>query len=330
MNSPIRVVDLFCGGGGLSKGLSDAGYQIVSAFDNWDAAVEFHRKNMPSHPVAVLDLSDTQKTIQVLKSLPIDMIVGGPPCQDFSSAGKRDETGDRANLTIAYASIICTMKPKMFIMENVDRAQKTKTFARAIDLFKSAGYGLSEAVLDASLCGVPQRRKRVIVFGVLNGPHNALIPYIQKNQASKPMTVRDYLGSKIDVSYYYRHPRSYARRGVFSIDEPSPTIRGVNRPIPQGYPGHAGDAIAISKVLRPLTAKERSLIQTFPAEWDISGNKSVIEQIIGNAVPVKLAYFIGKCISDYLSDTNKPSSLYKVDEKGNLMMFEQKTEYLAK
>ncbi len=330
MNTPIRVVDLFCGGGGLSKGLSDAGYQIVSAFDNWDAAVEFHRKNMPSHPVAVLDLSDTKKTIQVLKSLPIDMIVGGPPCQDFSSAGKRDETGDRANLTIAYASIICTMKPKMFIMENVDRAQKTKTFARAIDLFKSAGYGLTEAVLDASLCGVPQRRKRVIVFGLLNGQHNALIPYIQKNQASKPMTVRDYLGSKIDVSYYYRHPRSYARRGVFSIDEPSPTIRGVNRPIPQGYPGHAGDAIAISKELRPLTAKERSLIQTFPAEWDISGNKSVIEQIIGNAVPVKLAYFIGKCLSDYLSDTNKPSSLYKVDEKGNLMMFEQKTKYLGK
>jgi DNA (cytosine-5)-methyltransferase 1 len=330
MNSPIRVVDLFCGGGGLSKGLSDAGYQIVSAFDNWDAAVEFHKKNMPSHAVNLLDLSDTQKTVQALKKLSFDLIAGGPPCQDFSSAGKRDETGDRANLTIAYASIICTMKPKLFIMENVDRAQKTKTFARAIDIFKSAGYGLTEAVLDASLCGVPQRRKRVIVFGILNGPHNALIPYIQKKQSSKPMTVRDCLGSKIDVSYYYRHPRSYARRAVFSIDEPSPTIRGVNRPIPQGYPGHAGDAIPISKELRPLTAKERSLIQTFPAEWDISGNKSVIEQIIGNAVPVKLAYFIGKCLSDYLSDTNKPSFLYKVDDKGNLMLFEQKIEYQTK
>jgi DNA (cytosine-5)-methyltransferase 1 len=139
------------------------------------------------------------------------------------------------------------------------------------------------------------------VFGMLNAADNALIPSIRENQSTKPMTIRDYFGDKFGVEFYYRPPRNYARRGVFSIDEPSPTIRGVNRPVPQGYPGHIGDATPISDKIRALTTKERSLIQTFPESWDISGSKSKIEQIIGNAVPVKLGEFIGKCLLQAIS-----------------------------
>jgi len=323
----LRVVDLFCGGGGLSQGLSDCGFCVVAAYDNWSAAIDFYRKNIPQHQVEQLDLSDEQNAVRILKSCDFDVIAGGPPCQDFSSAGKRDESGGRANLTIAYATIVCAVKPKLFIMENVDRAQKTKTFSTAISMFRKAGYGLTEMILDASLCGVPQRRKRVFVCGFLDGVDNALIPYIKRNQASKPMTVRDYLGNKLGVTYYYRHPRSYARRGIFSIDEPSPTIRGVNRPVPKGYPGHPGDAQTISNDIRPLTTKERSLIQTFPESWDISGNKSEIEQIIGNAVPVRLASFVGKCILDYLGNSVTGTEIYKVDKSNNLMLFEQRISY---
>jgi len=324
----LRVVDLFCGGGGLSQGLSDCGFDIVAAYDHWQSAIDFYRKNIPQHLIELLDLSNIPVAIQKLETHDFDMIVGGPPCQDFSSAGKRDETGGRANLTLSFAEIVCSVKPHMFLMENVDRAQKTKTFSTAISMFRKVGYGLTEMVLDASLCGVPQRRKRVIVCGFLDGSDNALIPYIKKNQASTPMTVRDYLGNKLGIAHYYRHPRSYARRGIFSIDEPSPTIRGVNRPIPKGYPGHPGDATHVTPSLRPLTTKERSLIQTFPQEWDISGKKSDIEQIIGNAVPVKLASFVGKCILDYLEDCETEKDLYKIDPCGNLMLFEQRVSYL--
>ncbi len=127
-----------------------------------------------------------------------------------------------------------------------------------------------------------------------------IIELYRANQAHAPMTVRDYFGAELKIDYYYRHPRSYARRGVFSVDEPSPTIRGVNRPIPQGYPGHAGDAAPITTPgLRQLTTRERSRIQTFPPHWDLCGNKSDIEQIIGNAVPCALGDFIGRTMAQF-------------------------------
>lgn len=326
MKSKFKVIDLFSGGGGLSQGLSNAGFEIVAAFDNWDAAINFYRKNIPDHPIEKLDLLDSKAATAHLRKYDFNMIVGGPPCQDFSSAGKRNENGGRANLTLSFAETINILRPDYFIMENVDRAQKTKTFAEALAIFKEAGYGLTVTVLDASLCGVPQKRKRVMVFGMLNGTDNILIPSIRENQSSKPMTIRDYFGEKLGIEYYYRHPRSYARRAVFSIDEPSPTIRGVNRPVPQGYPGHPGDAAPISDKIRPLTTKERSLIQTFPETWDTSGSKSEIEQIIGNAVPVKLGEFVGNCLLQTVIHEHEYTK-YKIDEHGNWMLFEQRSKY---
>jgi len=88
---------------------------------------------------------------------------------------------------------------------------------------------------------------------------------------------------------------------VFTIDEPSATIRGVNRPIPQGYKKHHGDKadVAYGEV-RALTAKERSYIQTFPKNFVLDGNKTDVEQAIGNAVPVKLATFVALRIIEYV------------------------------
>lgn len=326
MKNQVRAVDLFCGGGGLSQGLSDAGIEVVAAFDNWDVAINFYRKNISGHPIEKLDLLDSKAVSAHLRKYDFNMIVGGPPCQDFSSAGKRNEDGGRANLTLSFAETVSDLQPEYFIMENVDRAQKTRTFTDALTIFRDSGYGLTVSVLDASLCGVPQKRKRVIVFGILNGTDNALIPAILENQSSRPMTIRDYFSDRFGIEYYYRHPRSYARRAVFSIDEPSPTIRGVNRPVPQGYPGHPGDASPVSDKIRPLTTKERSLVQTFPESWDVSGNKSEIEQIIGNAVPVKLGEFIGKCVLQTISNKYDYAE-HNIGKDGNWMLFEQCGKY---
>ncbi len=125
-------------------------------------------------------------------------------------------------------------------MENVSRAYNSTTFAKAQKIFQNAGYGLSIRILNASLCGVPQLRKRLFVIGELNGPDGALEPILDQYLASKPMTLRDYFGTSLGIEHYYRHPRSYKRRGIFSIDEPSPTVRDVNRLVPLGYPGHSG------------------------------------------------------------------------------------------
>lgn len=223
--------------------------------------------------------------------------------------GKRDEDNGRGSLTVCYAQITAAIRPELFVMENVPRIVKTQKLAQAREIFKSAGYGLTATVLDASLCGVPQARKRFVMVGKLGAANNFLLPIINKNLASKPLTVSEYLGDTLPIKYYYRHPRSYVRRGIFSVNEPSPTIRGVNRPMPKGYHIHAGDPVNSLEGIRALTTKERSRIQTFPASFIFLGNKTDQEQMIGNAVPVNLARFVGQVISEYISIKHKPTPI---------------------
>lgn len=296
----METVDLFSGCGGLSLGFQNAGFEILAAFDKWEPAIKVYRDNF-NHPIYDTDLG-SDEGLEFVKSLKPQMIIGGPPCQDFSSAGKRDETLGRADLTISYANIIDAAKPEWFVMENVERITKSHILKEALQIFKKAGYGISYQVLDASFCGVPQSRKRFFLVGNKHSTDNFLNPYFNKNLSSKQMTLFDYFGKTLGVEYYYRHPRSYARRGIFSIYEPSPTIRGVNRPIPKGYTRHEGDPVEISEKVRPLTTKERSLIQTFPEDFIFNGSKTDLEQIIGNAVPVKLGEFVANCIKEYISD----------------------------
>ena len=104
----MRVIDLFAGCGGMSLGFGNVGFDIVAAFDNWDAAITIYESNF-SHPIYKKDLG-ADDVIQQISDLHPDIIMGGPPCQDYSIAGKR-ELGKRANLTIRFAEIVSTVKP---------------------------------------------------------------------------------------------------------------------------------------------------------------------------------------------------------------------------
>lgn len=295
----MRVVDLFCGCGGLSLGFEKAGFDVVAAFDKWPAALEVYHRNF-NHDAEELDLSNIFESVHVISHYKPDMIIGGPPCQDFSSAGQRNEDGGRGTLTTHYAKIISIIRPQWFVMENVDRITKTQKLIDAKEIFEAAGYGMTQYVLDASYCGVPQKRKRFFLIGKLGEENDFLMPILLAGVAKKPMTVRDYFGDSLGVEYYYRHPRSYVRRGIFSIDEPSPTIRGVNRPMPDGYKIHSNDPVKSKEGIRPLTTKERSYIQTFPASFEFVGTKTDMEQMIGNAVPVNLGRYVASCIQQYI------------------------------
>lgn len=295
----LNAVDLFAGCGGLSLGFQNAGINIKSAFELWDVAAACYEKNF-KHPVHRVNLSDTETAIKLIKEYSPDIIIGGPPCQDFSFAGKRIEAS-RASLTGSFADIICSIKPNYFVMENVDRAAKSNAYADARTKYKANGYGLTEVILDASKCGVPQKRKRFFCIGILNGIDDAVGNIIQNKLSKKPITLRDYFGDALGFDFYYRHPRNYSRRAVFSIDEPAPTMRGVNRPVPKGYPGHPNDACALTPSLRALTTAERALIQTFPKDFIWEGNKTDTEQMIGNAVPVKLAEFVANSVLEYIN-----------------------------
>lgn len=296
----MRTVDLFAGCGGLSLGFQEEGFDIVAAFELWEAAVKCYKANF-GHPMFQTDLSDVSKATEQIRTFYPELIIGGPPCQDFSNAGKRVE-GDKAALTEAFAQIIADIRPCGFVMENVERITKSQSYEQAREIFKTAGYGLTEIILDASLCGVPQKRKRFICFGMLSKKDNFALPEFKANLSLKSMTLRDYFGDSLDFEYYYRHPRNYSRRGIFSIDEPAPTMRGVNRPIPKGYPGHPKDACAVSNKVHVLTTTERALIQTFPADFKWIGNKTDVEQMIGNAVPVNLARYVAKVVLETIGE----------------------------
>ncbi len=299
----IRTVDLFCGCGGLSLGFQNAGFNIVAAFDSWLPAIAVYRDNF-QHPVFDKNLANDDAYLDIAKFNP-EVIIGGPPCQDFSSAGKRDESLGRADLTLSFANIISQIKPRFFVMENVERITKSRILKTVLEIFKETGYGLNSSTLNASYCGVPQVRKRYFLIGHFGGKDNFLDFYLTKNQSYKPMTVFEYLGDSLGIEYFYRHPRSYNRRAIFSIHEPSPTIRGVNRPVPKTYKKHQGDVGEVNEALRPLTTIERSYIQTFPRDFKFKGNKSDLEQMIGNAVPVKLGEYVANCILEYRKDFSK-------------------------
>lgn len=297
----MNTVDLFCGCGGLSLGFEQAGYKIMAAYDNWDDAIAIYKENF-SHPIVKQDLSDVGSTINELKDYSLDMIIGGPPCHDYSSAGQRNEDNGRGVLTVSYAQIVSLIKPEWFVMENVERILKTHKLQEARAIYKEAGYGLTQVVLNASLCGVPQNRKRFFLIGHLGDCDDFLLDYLQKNLSEKEMTLRDYFGENLGFNYYYRHPRNYNRRAIFSIDEPSPTIRGTNCDIPPTYKLHPADPVNSVDGIRGLTTIERSYIQTFPKNFKWSGTKTKLEQIIGNAVPVKLAKYVASAILEYIQD----------------------------
>jgi DNA (cytosine-5)-methyltransferase 1 len=299
----LNVVDLFSGCGGMSLGFHNSGYKILGGFDNWKPALNVYRNNF-SHPVFEADLSNINVHMQISELAP-ELIIGGPPCQDFSDAGLRDESLGRASLTSSFAEIVTGSLPCFFIMENVCRITNTKTFKEVCEKFVKAGYGLSCHKLDASYCGVPQARKRLFLVGHLNGNDNFLEPFINELLSKKRMTIHDYLGDSLGVEFYFRIPRSYTRRAVFSIYEPSVTIRGVERPIPKTYKKHPGDLVEIGPKVRSLSTIERSYIQTFPKSFKFEGTKSDLNQMIGNAVPVNMAELVSKALLNYIKAQEK-------------------------
>ena len=293
----LRTVDLFSGCGGMSLGFQNAGFDIIAAFDNWTPAITVYRLNF-NHPIFEQDLADENVHANIREMNP-DIIIGGPPCQDFSSAGHRNANLGRAALTNTYCDIVLATLPRYFVMENVPEITKNDILNDIILRFKNAGYGLTSKILDASLCGVPQSRKRYLLVGCLDAEDDFLSVHLKENLSDKPMTIHDYLGNRLGVEFYFRVPRSYARRGVFSIHEPCQTIRGVDRPIPSGYTGHPSDPVEIGPRVRALTVLERSYMQTFPETFVFQGTKTNLNQMIGNAVPVKLAEYIAHAIRCY-------------------------------
>jgi DNA (cytosine-5)-methyltransferase 1 len=157
------IVDLFCGAGGLSMGFIEAGFRVLRSFDFVESAVETYRHNLGKH-VALLDLSHDVELPKV------DAIVGGPPCQGFSSAGMRRAGDLRNNLVARFASLVAQHRPSAFVFENVEGFLTAERGNRVFDLLRpliAAGYRIHLRKINAANYGVCQHRKRVIAVGGL-------------------------------------------------------------------------------------------------------------------------------------------------------------------
>ncbi|WRH77256.1 MAG: DNA cytosine methyltransferase [Sphingobium sp.] len=301
----MRTVDLFSGCGGFSLGFEQAGFQLAAAYEVWSPAIETYRRNF-KHAVHELDLSNADYCSHHIGQYFPEVIIGGPPCQDFSIANNKKST-DRANLTVEFARIVANLKPHLFVMENVYNIERSQFLYDAIDVFRDAGYGLTSRVIEACRVGVPQMRKRYFLIGHLSLHDDAFGSALDEGLSAERMTVRDHFGPRTPFDFYYAHPRNYKRRGIFSVDEPAATIRRVNRPIPATYNLHPADKAPVTQGLRPLTTRERAEIQTFPGTFEFQGSVSQVEQQIGNAVPVKLALYVAHAILKTLSESKNGS-----------------------
>lgn len=251
----------------MSLGLREAGFDIVGAFDAWPIAVETYNRNVGPH-ADVRDLGDLLSVVpDVIANAP-DIIVGGPPCQDYSQAGRREEA-QNARLTVAFAMIVAVAKPRWFLMENVTRALGSNAWSQARAILAKAGYGISESKIDASRYGVPQSRRRVFVVGRLGERDGFLASAVAAAATTEAMTLRDLFGSETPPAVYFP-ARSSARRSVWSGNEPAPTIREGNiRPLPSSYKAHPDDAALLENgyvYARPVRAGRgvRSVDEPFP------------------------------------------------------------------
>ncbi len=172
----LRTLDLFCGCGGMTEGLSMSShgatrFSCAGAMDIWPAACEAFQAN---HEAPVMEAGVSRENVaKLLEQIGhIDILTGGPPCQGFSTSGKRMLDDPRNQLVKAYLDAVELASPKAFIMENVHgftTMQDGKIMAEVLEQAQTLGYRVFPGVVQASLVGVPQRRRRFILVGMKHG-----------------------------------------------------------------------------------------------------------------------------------------------------------------
>ena len=216
-----NVIDLFCGAGGLSLGLSWAGFATISANDNNKSALDTYRLNNPSVSVLEGDISHPATKSKIFESSKIergvDLVVGGPPCQGFSMAGLRMIDDPRNYLYREFIQVVSEVLPKIVVMENVAGLLSSnggETFRDIKENFRELGYSVEGRKLMAADYGVPQKRQRLIIIASRVGEAARMFPEPVLEKHSY-LSVLDAIGdipnrttSDIEEPVYLSEPRS--------------------------------------------------------------------------------------------------------------------------
>src|SRR5699024_4349696 len=169
----FNFIDLFSGAGGMTKGFENIGFEQILSIEYDSKIAETYKYNFPTHKLVVDDIANITNNdiLNLVDNKKIDVIVGGPPCQGFSLAGKFGRTfidDPRNQLFKEYLRFVETLQPKIFIIENVARLvshNKGKTIKEIESAIKDLGYLVQYKILQTADYGIPQKRQRVIIVG---------------------------------------------------------------------------------------------------------------------------------------------------------------------
>lgn len=320
------AIGLFVGGGGLDLGFQQAGFKILAATDNEPAAENTHKKNWPGVPFILKDvrtLSLADIAIATKGRRP-DVIIGGPPCQGFSTLGDRLSSDPRNDLVDAFIRIVDGIRPQAIIVENV-RAIATEYKGRYKDYilkrFEEIGYNMHFAVLNAAEYGVPQHRRRAFFVGFADprilyafpepthGPTK--LPYATVGEAINDLIKK---GDEVPNHNELKHSEKVIARyrhipegGMLPPPEELPeeirrqnfgsTYKRLSRNAPSLTIVPGNNALPIHPVLdRSLTPREAARIQTFPDDYVFEGDRRRQCILVGNAVPPKMGKVLAESI----------------------------------
>jgi DNA (cytosine-5)-methyltransferase 1 len=313
-----KVLSLFSGGGGLDIGLEMAGFVTVTCVDNDPESCKTLRRNRPTWRIFEGDIKEFSPDTAY------DVVVGGPPCQGFSTAGKGNPNDPRNFLWKEYFRIVREVKPKALLLENVAGMANAKNkhhLLQFISHLNSLGYKVSTGILNAADFGVPQLRKRLFVVAGLGWSPE--LPFVA--DVAKHKTAKEAISDLLKVNEFANHePNSHAkhvverwkqlkegevdpnyRRGRIYSDRPSPTIRAGGGYGPKGNHLAGFHPPIHYKLPRQLTVRESARIQSFPDDWIFEGSKTAQGRQVGNAVPPLLAKAVGRLLLAGLIEHDK-------------------------
>ena len=315
--SEMTFVDLFCGAGGLSKGLEMAGLKGICGLDWFNEACMTYNRNF-DHPFINGDIKDSEnkkkfyETVRKqLNGRHLDIVAGGFPCQGFSMAGNRIVDDPRNSLYKELIEIVGELQPNFVICENV-KGLRTMLGGlvekKIIADFKEIGYDMNVATLCAADYYTPQKRERVIFIGNRKGltnfhPKPILSPneYITTRQA-----IGDLINHPVDPAFNHVptiHREDMARR-IMETPEGKSLYKGYSdawKKCPWNAPSctikeNHGGVNLHPKLPRVLTAREMARLQSFPDDFIFEGKKNKQLVQIGNAVPPLLGKAIGLAV----------------------------------
>lgn len=308
----MKLIDLCCGMGGLAHGFQLAGHEIVAAYDHDPEAVQTYNRNVGDHAHAA-DLTELHGG-----GLPrCDGIIGGPPCQPFSSGSRNYKTHaqkgptDTRNMIGEFVRLVLEARPRYFLMENVVGLLAYPDFIAELSArLLSAGYVPSLIILNAAYYGVPQDRRRVFICGWRSGsfalwpaPTHTRRSAITTRQAlahlftpdtarAAPPYVRRSITLPGDVLVDTRNRSMRADRSRYyharSLDRPAYTVTAGER---------RGSKLAvIGERAWSLGIEHNLILQNIPPNWQLPKDRETAARLVGNAVPPLMAYHLAKCV----------------------------------